>query len=191
MSLSSIERIEQLELPNLTAADLKVRVLTGRAIDIGNGRGKKKLYRSGVQTAIGDIEISAWIQAAEYIVDRDGLKDELEHLRPFALYTPNADKSIRQMEYVRHLDMCLSELYRNPAWVHFVPYSRKYHPEFLDAVPVVRIITGCCKELCTIPEAQIKPEAKTAPCPICGRWSSFRYADPDGQKTLNRTEETT
>lgn len=174
MTHSSIDGLEQLDLASLTAADLEVHFLTGRAVDIGIGRDKRKLYRSGVQTDIGDIEISVWVKAAEHIVDRDGLKEELEHLRPFALYTSNAGRFTKQHEYVRHLDMCLSALYRNPVWVGFVPYNRQYHPDLLEGVPMAQIIPKCCGELCEIPRAQISAGLNVAPCPICGRWSSFR-----------------
>lgn len=189
MNHNSIDRLEQLDLASLTAADLKTHIFTGRAIDIGIGRYRRKLYRFGVQTDIGDIEISVWVEAAEHIVEREGLKEELEHLRPFAHYTPNAGPFTKLHEYVRHLDMCLSAFYRNPAWVGFMPYNRQYHPELLEGVPMAQIIPKCCGELCEIPRAQISADLNVAPCPICGRWSSFRYAEADGQNQINRSEE--
>lgn len=191
MNRNSIDSLEQLDLASLTAADLEVHYFTGRTIDIGigTGRDRRKLYRFGVQTDIGDIEISVWVKAAERIVEREGLKEELEHLRPFALYTSNAGRITMLHEYVRHLDMCLSALYRNPAWVHFVPYNRQYHPELLEGVPMAQIILKCCGEFCEIPRAQISVDLNVAPCPICGRWSSFRYAKPDEQNQAERLEE--
>lgn len=75
--------------------------------------------------------------------------------------------------------MCLSAIYRDPAWAGFVPYNRQYHPELLASTPMARIITACCQAVCTIPQAQIHSKNQTAHCPACGRWASFRYMEHD------------
>lgn len=44
----------------LTAADLRVMFYTGGASSHGFGKGKITHYREGIQTRVGDIELSQW-----------------------------------------------------------------------------------------------------------------------------------
>lgn len=80
-----IDNLEQLKLAHLKPGDLTWLYATGQGQTTGSGRNKQHSYRQGVQTPAGDIELSVWIKAAEYIVERDGLQEELEHLRPYAI----------------------------------------------------------------------------------------------------------
>ena len=169
---SLIDQLEQLALPHLRAGDLRWMYSTGKGQITGSGRDKRHTYRTGIQTPIGDIELSVWIKAAEYIVERDGLQEELEHLRPFAL-SFGASLFAKQMARANHLDMCISKIYRRPAWVSFIPYNKQYHPELIDHMPIVEVIMDCCKTVCAVPKAQIHKEIQTAHCPACGRWASF------------------
>ena len=169
---SLIDQLEQLDLPHLRAGDLRWMYSTGKGQITGSGRDKRHTYRTGIQTPIGDIELSVWIKAAEYIVERDGLQEELEHLRPFAL-SFGASLFAKQLLHAYHLDLYLSGIYHNPTWVDFVPYNERYHPALLDSTPMVKVTMDCCKIVCTIPKAQIHKENQTAHCPACGRWASF------------------
>lgn len=169
-----IDRIEQLDLPHLKADDLKWMYSTGRNLITGSGRDRKHSYRSGVQTPIGDIELSVWIGAAEYIIERDGLQEELEHLCPF-IVSFGSSPYAKQLSHANHLAMCLSEIYRNPAWVYFVSYNEQHHPELLRNTPMVKVMMDCCNVVCSIPKAQLHKEDQTAHCPVCGRWASFSY----------------
>ncbi len=172
---SLIDQLEQLDLPHLRAGDLRWMYSTGKGQITGSGRDKRHTYRTGIQTPIGDIELSVWIKAAEYIVERDGLHEELERLRTFVTGFGRSLYS-KQMSHAVHLDMCLSEIYRSPLWVSFVPYNEQYHPELLLSTPMVEITMNCCKTVCTVPRAQINKENQTAHCPTCGWWASFSYA---------------
>lgn len=167
-----IDQIEQLDLPHLSTANLRWMCCTGRGLTTGSGRDKKHSFRRGIQTPIGDIEFSVWVQAAEYIVDRDGLQQELERLRPFTTFFGES-KNAKQLAHALHLDMCLSEIYRSPDWVSFVPYNELYHPELLRSTPMVKVTMDCCKTVCIVPKAQIHKENQTAHCSACGQWASF------------------
>lgn len=169
-----IDRIEQLDLTHLKADDLSWMYSTGHDITTGSCRDKKHSYRSGIQTPIGDIELSVWIKAAEYVIERDGLQEELEHLCPLIVFFGNSLYA-KQLSHANHLAMCLSEIYRNPAWVHFVPYNEQHHPELLRSTPMVKVMMDCCNVVCSIPEVQFHKEDQTAHCPVCGRWASFSY----------------
>ena len=167
-----IDRLEQLDLQLLSMGDLHWMNCTGKGLTIGSGRKKKHSFRRGIQTPIGDIEFSVWIQAAEYIVTRDGLQEELEHLLPFVTCFGESSYA-KQLAHALQLDMCLSQCYCNPRWVDFVPYNERYHPELLHSTPMVEVTMGCCKTVCSIPKVQIHEETQTAHCPVCGRWASF------------------
>jgi len=121
-----IDRLEEINLETLKAEDLKWQFGTGQAISSGSGRDKKYTYRHGVQTPIGDIERSVWIRAAEYVVERDGLQEEVKRMTPYMLY-----HGTHMDIYTSTLDACLSRLYCNIKWVHFIEYNEKYHPELL------------------------------------------------------------
>lgn len=121
-----IDRLEEIDLETLKAEDLKWQFGTGQAISSGSGRDKRYSYRHGVQTPIGDIELSVWIRAAEYIVERDGLQEEVKHMTPYMLYLQD-----RQDIYTHTLDACLSRLYCDIRWTCFIEYNEKYHPELL------------------------------------------------------------
>lgn len=122
-----IDRLEEIDLTNLKAEDLKWQYGTGQAISKGYGRDKAHSYRHRVQTPIGDIELSIWIKAAEYVIERDGLQEEVKHMAPYMRYHGNYIDI-----HTSTLDACLSKLYANIKWVHFAEYNAKYHPELLD-----------------------------------------------------------
>ena len=58
---SLIDQLEQLDLPHLRAGDLRWMYSTGKGQITGSGRDKRHTYRTGIQTPIGDIELSVWI----------------------------------------------------------------------------------------------------------------------------------
>ena len=179
MKARQIDQVEQLDLPRLKAEDLRWLYATGRDQIIGSGRNRQHSYRQGVQTPVGDMELSVWIKVAEYIVERDGLREELERLRPYMINYGGGSIFSKQLSHARHLDMCLSAIYRDPAWVSFVRYNQQYHPELLRATPMAEVVMDCCKTACAIPTAQLHEETRSAYCPICGRWASF---SPKSQK---------
>lgn len=131
--MKRIDTLEALDLPHLKAEDLDLQFWTGQAQSKGYGIHKVPDYRTGVMTPIGDIEISIWIKAAEYIVKRDGLQNEVKQLAPFIeLPSDGPGPMSRQMLHVRILDACLSRLYCDIRWVEFTRYNEKYHPELLE-----------------------------------------------------------
>lgn len=175
MKRDQIDSIGQLDLEHLTAADLKWEFATGRSLSFGHGRDKVHSYRNGVQTPIGDIKLSVWLEAARYLIKRNGLEEELEHLNNYLGEISARAQLTRDLDLGRRMDTCLSGLYRDPVWVGFIPYNQKYHPELLEGVPMATIIPDCCQTECMIPKAQIRDESGTAPCPVCGRWAPFRF----------------
>lgn len=123
-----IDRLEQIDLSTLKAEDLRLRFWTGQALSTGYGRDKKYSYRTGIETPIGDVEIGVWFKAAEYVIERDGLQNEVKRLAPYiSRHNPFPQRDIQ----VRILDACLSRLHCNIEWIYFTEYNEKYHPELL------------------------------------------------------------
>lgn len=174
-----IDQIDQLDLSHLKAEDLSWQYATGQDSVIGYGRNKQHSYRNGVQTPLGDIEISVWIKAAEHIVERDHLNEELERLRPYTIAFGSGSTFNKQLAHALHLDMCLSAIYRNPAWGSFISYNRQYHPELLNTTSMVEVVPDCCQICCEVPTAQIHTEDRSVHCPVCGRWTSFKTCGPE------------
>lgn len=172
-----IDKLEQLDLSHLKAEDLSWQHATGQDMIIGSGRTKQHSYRNGVQTPIGDIEIAVWIKAAEYIVERDQLQEELERLRPYRIDFGSGSAFAKQVTHGMHLNMCLDAIYRNPTWASFIPYNQLYHPELLAATPMAKVMMDCCQTVCTIPAARTRSEMKAGCCPNCGQWASFKILE--------------
>ena len=58
---------------DVTFRDLRVHYRTGRAIRLtGTGRDKEYTYRVGVQTDLGDIELSVWQEAMQRLIHASG-----------------------------------------------------------------------------------------------------------------------
>ena len=132
-----IDKIDQLDLQALTAPDIRLRFWTGQAGHAFKRGEKITTYRTGIMTPLGDIEVSVWIQAAEALVEREHLQEEVEHITPYIEFPGDQQTAIRRQDLkIRALDAVLSGLYRNPEWVRFVEYNAKYHPELLGKRPL-------------------------------------------------------
>lgn len=181
--------MEQLDLQSLAAEDIRWLTATGASISHGSGPGKTYTYRSGVLTPIGDIELSVWISAAEYLIRRDNLEEELEHLRIHLRKQHSGNVFQTKTDYGHLLDVCLCGLHRDPKWVGFVAYNRQYHPDVLEKTPMARVFMECCKKVAEIPDAQVKSaKSGMVSCPFCTRFAAFQNvqaADADRPSTGN------
>lgn len=75
-----INSIAQIVLDTVSVEELRIHFFTGRGESHGRGREKVTTYRTGVQTNLGDIGISVWIDAAKTVIHRNGLDDTLTRL---------------------------------------------------------------------------------------------------------------
>lgn len=168
-----INSLTGIDLKTVTAEDLRWKYGTYSYESKGRGRDKVTTSRPGVQTPIGDIEIGIWVEAAKAVIHRDGLDEELEHMTGYYLKDGGPAFPNKMLEY-RALDAALSGLYKDPAWVGFIEYNEKYHPDLLASASLVEVYTDCCGELCTFTEARLERGDSYATCPKCGSWSKIR-----------------
>lgn len=98
-------------------SDLRCHFETGRSILIsGSGRDKRFGYRSGIETDIGDIEISVWREAVSQLIDRDGERPIYQALLSYVAdeYPWWHTNQERELE-VLNLHCC--RIFENPHWV--------------------------------------------------------------------------
>lgn len=79
-----IDSISGIDLTAVQPEQLCRKHGTFRCNSTGSGRDKKYSYRHGASTPIGDIEDSVWKTAAEAVVKRDGLEQEVAQILPYA-----------------------------------------------------------------------------------------------------------
>lgn len=171
-----IDQLQEIDLATVKAEDLVRHYGTGIAITHGTGRQKTHSYRNGIQTDIGDLELSVWIAAVEYVIQRDGLEEELSHLMEFENCN-GKDRSQKSSAKQDCLCACISGLYKNPEWAAFVAYNRRYHPEVLERAHLVCIIPECCQMPGDTTAEQIARSYNgTVCCPFCGRFSKYKLA---------------
>lgn len=76
-----IDSISGIDLAAVQPEQLCRKHGTFRCNSTGSGRDKKYSYRHGASTPIGDIEDSVWKTAAEAVVKRDGLEQEVAQIK--------------------------------------------------------------------------------------------------------------
>jgi hypothetical protein len=157
--IKRIDSLSEIDLANVTLPE--IRHLYGSFQSYGKG----KPGRSGVQTAIGDILESVWYEVAERVALRDyesWIVDALEE------WTKGWKIGISQREVRKEaLEIYSMRIFDNKGWVSYIPFNRKYRPDFVKNESFLTVITECCKK-----PGEMTREQYMSPyplCPICGR----------------------
>ena len=117
-----IDRIEQIDLSNLTFENLRVCYGTGQAVLLsGSGRNKKYGYRSGIQTELGDIEISVWRELVKRLVIRNNDQKLLSCYKKWLKSTKNWLKP----EEIEHeaLELYTYQMKDNTEWYDYEAFK--------------------------------------------------------------------
>ena len=131
-----IDSISGIDLAAVQPEQLCRKHGTFRCNSTGSGRDKKYSYRHGASTPIGDIEDSVWKTAAEAVVKRDGLEQEVAQILPYVSFASDTIAENR----ISAINAVFSGLYKDTLWVSFVEYNRNYHPELLTDAELVEVI---------------------------------------------------
>ena len=96
---------KEYRLEELNSVDLIIHYHTGRSVYLGgSGKNKQFGYRTGVQTNLGDIEISEWLNVVKQLIEFRG---ETERYNEFLLNVKNGfpwlKKEQEQIEYAMNL----------------------------------------------------------------------------------------
>lgn len=178
-----IDSISDIDLTAVQPEQLCRKHGTFRCNSTGSGRDKKYSYRHGASTPIGDIEDSVWKTAAEAVVKRDGLEQEVAQILPYVSFASDTSAENR----ISAINAVFSGLYKDTLWVSFVEYNRNYHPELLTDAELVEVIPLCCNRPGQITADRLYYDrySQTIPCPYCGRFSPFRWPEDIGEKGGN------
>lgn len=120
-----IDRIEQIDISNLTFENLRVYYGTGQAILLsGSGRNKKYGYRSGIQTELGDIEISVWRKLAKRLVIRN---NDQKLLSCYKKWLKNTKNWLKPEEIEREaLEMYTYQMKDNTEWYDYKAFNESW-----------------------------------------------------------------
>lgn len=184
-----IDNISSIDLAAVQPEQLVRLHGTFRCNSTGSGRDKKYSYRHGASTPIGDIVDSVWMAAAEAVVKRDSLEQEVMQILPYVSFSTDTKEENR----IHAMNAVFSGLYKDTLWVSFVEYNRKYHPDLLTDVDLVEVIPRCCNRLAQITADRLYHDrySQTIPCPHCGRFSPFRWPEEICEEEGNGHEQRT
>ena len=176
-----IDSLKDIDLSGLTFD--RIRWKYGTGIDESTGKRDKKVfkYRNGVMTEIGDVELSIWCKLAEGLIEREGEKDLLLKLIKYLKEKPYPMHHNQAETYQYALELHISRIFDNPAWVDYIPFNRKHRPEAVGQKQFIHVSTPCCQKPGEITSEQIRfdgSEKKTF-CPHCGRFIAFEGIEHD------------
>lgn len=129
-----IDSISQIDLDHCTYDDLRYMYGTGQAISSGSGRDKSYRYRHGVETPLGDIEESIWIEAITRLISRNGEMELYKQLRAWYAATNYGARDAKELTMTA-LSSFSHRLFDDRKWVDYIPFNRKYRPDILNRNP--------------------------------------------------------
>ncbi len=116
--------------PEITEfSDLRKHYGTGQSYLISQNPEKKYGYRIGVQTNIGDIEVSEWQRLVEELIERNGeqgLFAQILEWEKLYGFSRNAKEAKQQA-----LELHAARIFNNEDWCDYIAFNEKYRPEIL------------------------------------------------------------
>lgn len=116
----------------LTFSDLRAHFGTGRAYLISQyGREKKYGYRKGIQTDIGDLEVSEWKRLVRELIER---AEEQELQEQLVEWVKSHYKWLHTKDEVElyALKLHAFRIFDNKEWVGYLAFNQAYRPEILN-----------------------------------------------------------
>lgn len=126
-----INRMEDINLAEITFSSIRKRYGTGRAFTFRNSQGDKKThYRNGCMTEIGDIEESVWQQVVRELIKRE---HETELFRNLKCWLKDSKMIFRDENELEDyaLDLHATRIFDCSDWVGYVEFNTRYRPEIL------------------------------------------------------------
>ena len=135
MARYDVVRASELDTEQLTFDDLRYMHGTGRSYTIsGTGRDRKMGYRTGVQTPVGDLEISEWCQLLKQLIERSG-ETELHTLLELWV-KEHAPWLHTRGEYEKEaLILHSMRIFEDPQWVDYEAFNQFRAQQFGDTTP--------------------------------------------------------
>ena len=175
-SITRIDKEDQLRGIEITFPKLLCHYGTFQVRTCGTDRLGKRKYnnRIGIQTDIGDLEIHLWRDLVMKLIEETGEKAMYQHLLVWVMKHNVVQQSKEDIEdYAKEL--FVSRIFDNPLWVDFVPFNRKYRPNYLESVDMVTAINTCCNKQYQIPLERLNHiQNDVTCCGHCGRHTPFK-----------------
>lgn len=173
--LTRIDREEDLKGAEITLENLSSHGGTFFVRRKGEDRYGRRIFnnRVGMQTNLGDIEISLWKDLVKRTIEILGEKQMFNHLVVWAsLHCKWLHTKQEIEEYA--LELHAAKIFDNPLWVCFIPFNRKYRPDYLATIDMVTVINDCCNKPYQIPRKRLEHIlGKDSCCEYCGRQGPF------------------
>lgn len=114
---------DKLDIQSLMFEDLRCMYGTGRSYIIsGTGRNRKMGYRNGIQTNVGDIEVSEWKALMEKLIHRVGEEMIFDGLLRWV--SQNSPWLHTKQEYeLAALELHSMRIFENPKWVGYTEFQ--------------------------------------------------------------------
>lgn len=140
-----IDKEEQLKGEEITLEKLQRKYGTFQCRCVGLDRVGKKKYNSrvGIQTDLGDIEIQLWKELVLRCIEQAGEKALYQHYLVWTIKHDITDCSREKIEE-DVLDRYILRFFDDPRWGDFIPFNRKYRPEFLANFELAKTKQLCC-----------------------------------------------
>lgn len=162
----------------ITFENLRYHYGTGRAYTIsGTGRNRVTGYREGVKTNLGDLEISEWMDLMQQLIEKSG--EQAIYAALIEWLTEHNYRKASKSEIAREAMVQHSyRIFDNEEWVDFIPFNRRYRPQALSGVEIVKVFTSCCPKWSRITKRRMECDksiyGSRITCPICGRLSEYK-----------------
>ncbi len=134
MDITLIDNVSQIaaRLDSLTFDDLRDMYGTGRSLLVSgkNSFDKKYVYRRGMMTKLGDIEVSVWYELVEKLIVKHGQETLYVQLQEWIKENVGWCKTEKEVKDYS-LRLHASQIFDNPEWVDYVLFNQRYRPEIL------------------------------------------------------------
>ena len=133
MQNKQIDNINQVNLSDLTYARLNMRYGTGRGWTEKRNGEKRDIYRHGVATELGDIEISLWQRLVLMLIERERETELFLQLKQWISERCVWCKTDKNELQNYTLKLFAARIFDNPEWVDYIQFNRRYRPEKIKA----------------------------------------------------------
>ncbi len=130
--INSLAQIQQ-PIEELSFDDVRELYGTGRSYQTEKRRHDDKgyTYRHGIQTKIGDIEISVWYELVERMIR---LKRQEELYNQLLIWVEEEVVWFKTKEEAKGyaLKLHASQIFDNPKWVDYIPFNKRFRPNRIE-----------------------------------------------------------
>lgn len=123
MTKYQVVKAAELDAEKLTFKDLRCHFETGQSYVIsGRGRDRKTGYRTGIQTNVGDIEVSEWKMLMKDLIRRSD--EEFLYKLLFQWVSQNIPWLHTKQEYELYsLKLHAMRIFENPDWADYEAFK--------------------------------------------------------------------